>query len=103
MTEITCSEVSSPQLPSFDTELKRHEVSIEIILKHYRNLCNGKSVRMLKGKYKGRVAIINGVMSDGSNGRLCFLCMVQRVDDTGCLNSDGDSRSFLPREYFEFI
>lgn len=87
-------------IPSFDTKLKRHELAIKKILDLYREKCNDVEVKILMGKYKGRKARIRGVISDGG---LYFLCMVQRADGKGALNSDVASRSYLPREYFEFV
>lgn len=87
----------------FNNDLRQAELVIEGILESYRKKYSGMTVRMKKGKYKGRNAVISGVISDDYRGRLAFLCMVQRVDGQGALNSDGESRSYLPSDWFELI
>lgn len=89
------------QFEELEEKLIFHNNEIERITQLYRTHYKGRPVKMVQGKYKGRIAQLDGVIP--WNGGLAFLCMVQRVDGTGALNSDAHTRSYLTRDYFEFI
>ena len=59
----------------------------------------GRIVVLNTGKYKGREAVIDGILPDCYEGVL-FLCMVLRKDRSEMLNSDAESRSY--RHQYEF-
>ena len=63
----------------------------------YRTM--GREVILMKGKYHGRLGILRGVIPDVEHGFL-YLVMVQREDGQGDLNTDGASRSYIPRDHF---
>lgn len=53
----------------------------------------GKEVTMTAGRYKGRHAIIDGViLSDRCEWLFC--CWILRADGSGLLDTGGDSRSY---------
>jgi hypothetical protein len=54
----------------------------------------GARVVMLKGKYAGRSALVDGVILHTSKAEWVFCCWILRADGSGLLDSDGDSRSY---------
>lgn len=60
----------------------------------------GMRVRMRGGKYDGRVATLEGAIFN-HDGRVAYLCMVERADGAGPINGDCASRSYLPDTRFE--
>ena len=72
------------------------------VIEHIRReniMWHGTKVKLLTGKYEGREALIEGVIPDEKHG-LLFLCMVQRADDKGSLNTDTESRLYRPISEF---
>lgn len=59
----------------------------------------GRRVRMLEGKYAGRVAEIDGVTLDVTRGEWLFCCYVLRTNGSR-LNTDGASRQYHPTVSF---
>lgn len=59
------------------------------------------SVKILVGKYKGRQALLQGCIH--THKGFLFLCMVERADGSGPLNSDPESRSYRPESEFEVL
>lgn len=79
-----------------------HNHQIKEIVDRYRELTRGKLVRLTRGRYKGRIARIDGAAADGAE--VLFLCMVLRADGSGeTLNTDGETRTYRPIKEFEFV
>lgn len=85
-----------PQLVNHDDRdvLKLVEARRVIIAER----AEGRAVTLNTGKYEGRTARIEGVMSDGLDW--LFLCMVLRADGSGPLNTDPESRSYRTTQQF---
>ena len=62
---------------------------------------NDREVTILVGKYKGREAVIAGVVPCAVEGFLYLLMVQRRVG--GDLNSDDDSRAWHPRGHWEYL
>jgi hypothetical protein len=85
-----------------EIELVSNEQQIGKTIADYQREYLGKVVRLKTSKYKGREAVIDGVVYNG--GKFGFGCMVLRSDGSRIpLNSDGDSRAYRPRSHFEFV
>lgn len=63
----------------------------------------GTRVRIVKGKYAGRTAIIDGLILCLYRNEPLYLCMVERADGTDVLNSDGESRRYRTQDEFELL
>lgn len=87
-------------MTNLEEDLTYHQAHIENIVKMYRDEYMGVLVKLTRGKYQGRTAKIKGIIADDS--RILFLCMVLRADGKGVLNSDGETRTYRPREEFEY-
>lgn len=88
------------------TEFCARMHSTEELIKHLYEIANelvGKpQVRLLTGKYVGRIGCIIGVLPHPRHG-LIYLVMVQRSNSLEYLNSDVESRSYRPRKDFEIL
>ena len=64
----------------------------------------GRKVKIKTGKYKDRVAIIDGICFSCRTTEPLYLCMVtQSKDHTKILDDDGESRSYRPFTDFEVM
>lgn len=80
----------------------RAQKLIRDITVHFGAEYDGKLVLLNTGKYKDRVARIDGCIPDGKYG-LLFCCMVLRKNSSEVLNSDGETRQYRPQEEFRFL
>lgn len=80
------------------------KVDLEFILKKYQKYLLVK-VRLLTGKYEGRMGIITDVIIHTSfaGPRIMFLVMVLKRDSMEYLNADSQSRQYWEPFYFEVI
>lgn len=80
-------------IEALKNKMKKHSMEISKLESFFNQQYNGKVVKCPAGKYKGRDSIIDGCHYNSFNG-FTVLLMVLRVDGTGVLNADCDSRSY---------
>lgn len=89
---------------TFTTKQDRETAAImRDLLQASKQRNRGRRVKILVGKYAGREALIDGISFNVETGFWLFLCMVQKLDGTGHLNSDAESRTYRPTMDIDFI
>ena len=78
---------------------------IKTILLRLRKVHKNQMVKMVGGQYNGRYGVCKGVniRSMGDTVEFDFTIYVLRSDGTDVLNTDAASRSFQPKEAFEWL
>jgi hypothetical protein len=84
--------------------MRVHGERVQHLAKEAAERTKGVTVKLLSGKYQGRLAKIDGVMFDERDNRWLFCCMVLRSDGSGKpLNTDIESRAYRCAEEFTEI
>ncbi len=76
------------------------KLAIGKYLREYEKF-KGREVLITMGRYKGRVAIIKGILVDNNDG-LRFCCYVLQKNGE-ILNTDAESRWYRPVSHFELL
>ena len=78
---------------------------IEAVLKRKRSEHKNQLVRMVTGKYSGRIGVCwtLHLQTRGEEVYFSYMIYVLRRDGTDVLNTDGPSRSFWREEDFEWL
>lgn len=73
--------------------------NVAAMVKNISQRVIGMRVQMTRGKYSGRAAELGGAII-GYDGRIAYLCYVERTDGNGPINGDCASRSYLSADWF---